>query len=174
VVGAAIEAARRAATALGIRWGPSYTQVVVGNRGPRVVELAARLGGGHDAELCEAALGVDLNELALAAALGEQIPAHALSPLDPAGGAVTHFLVARPGELMRVEGAEEAADVPGVLRVRVYRRPGHVFNRLRFGSDRAGAVQAIGDTREHALDRGRAAAERIRFVTTDVDARALA
>ena len=39
--------------------------------GPRVVELAARLGGGHDAELCPAAIGVDLNALALAAALGE-------------------------------------------------------------------------------------------------------
>ena len=34
------------------------------------MEVAARLGGGHDAELCEAALGVDLNGLAIDAALG--------------------------------------------------------------------------------------------------------
>ncbi len=38
-----------------------------------VMEVAARLGGGHDAELCAAATGVDLAELAVRAALGESI-----------------------------------------------------------------------------------------------------
>ena len=47
--------------AVGVQDGPTYTQVLVGEDGPVVGELAARLGGGHDAELCEAALGVDLN-----------------------------------------------------------------------------------------------------------------
>jgi hypothetical protein len=60
------------------------------------------------------------------------------------------------------------------VRVRIYRRPGHVFGPLRFGSDRAGAVQAVGDTRAQALGRAAAAAKRIRFVTADVDAKALA
>ena len=44
--------AEAAAAAVGMRDGPSYTQVLVGQDGPRVGELAARLGGGHDAELC--------------------------------------------------------------------------------------------------------------------------
>jgi biotin carboxylase len=173
-VAAAIETARQAADALGIADGPTYTQVVVGEHGPRVVELAARVGGGHDAELCEAALGVDLNELALAAALGEQIPANALTPLQPAEGAVTQFLVAPRGRLEAVEGVDDAEAIEGVVRVRIYRRPGHVFGPLRFGSDRAGAVQAVGDTRAQALGRAAAAAKRIRFVTADVDAKALA
>jgi biotin carboxylase len=173
-VGAAVDAARRAAEALGITDGPTYTQVVAGEDGPCVVELAARLGGGHDAELCEAALGVDLNELALAAALGEPIPPYALSPLERAGGAVTRFLVAPPGRLERVDGVEEAEAVRGVVHVRIYRRRGHVFSRLRFGSDRAGAVQVLAETRRQALERATAAAERIRFVTAHVDAKALA
>ena len=54
-------AARAAAEALGMRNGPTYTQLRLGPDGPHVIELAARLGGGHDAELCELALGVDLN-----------------------------------------------------------------------------------------------------------------
>ncbi len=37
-----------------------------------MLEMAARLGGGHDAELCELALGIDLNGLALDFALGER------------------------------------------------------------------------------------------------------
>ena len=172
-VGAAVEAAREAAVALGIENGPTYTQIVVGPDGARVVELAARLGGGHDAELCELALGVDLNELALAAALGEHIPKSALAPIDPSGGAVTQFLTASPGELLSVEGVDDAREVEGVARVRVYRDPGYRFGELRVGADRAGAVQAFGDSREQALERAAAAAERIRFVTADVDARAL-
>jgi biotin carboxylase len=173
-VGAAVEVAREAASALGIENGPTYTQIVVGLEGAKVVELAARLGGGHDAELCELALGVDLNELALAAALGEPIPPQVLTPVEPAEGAVTRFLTAPPGELRAVEGVEGAAAVDGVVRVRVYREPGWRFGELRVGADRAGAVQAVGDSRAQALERAAAAAERIRFVTADVDAKALA
>ena len=36
-----------------------------------MIEVAARLGGGHDAELVEAVTGVDLNGLAIDAALGD-------------------------------------------------------------------------------------------------------
>ena len=57
----------------GDRAGPVYVQVLAGDDGPQVIELAARLGGGHDAELSRVALGVDLNRLALAAALGEEV-----------------------------------------------------------------------------------------------------
>ena len=57
------------------------------------MELAARLGGGHDAELCQAALGVDLNGLALAAALGEPV---SVPEAKPIGGACVSFLVAPP------------------------------------------------------------------------------
>jgi biotin carboxylase len=173
-VGAAVEAAREAAVALGIEHGPTYTQVVVAEHDVRVVELAARLGGGHDAELCELALGIDLNELALAVALGEPVPPHALTPVDPAGGAITRFLTSAEGELQAVEGVEEAQAIEGVVRVRVYREPGRRYGPLRIGADRAGAVQAVGDSREQALERAAAAADRIRFVTADVDAKALA
>src|SRR5438270_413887 len=96
---AAIDAAAAGADAVGIADGPSYTQVLVGPEVAKVGELAARLGGGHDAELCKAVLGVDLNGLALAAALGHEIPAPALAPTARAGGGCVRFLVAPPGEL---------------------------------------------------------------------------
>ncbi len=162
-IGAAVEAAGKAAAALGIREGPTYTQVVVGERGARVVELAARVGGGHDAELCEAALGVDLNGLAIAAALGEPIEEERLRPVARAGGACVRFLVPEPGELAAVSGVEEAARVEGVVWVRVYREPGAVLGPLRRGSDRAGAVLAVGRTREQALGRADRAAALVRF-----------
>jgi biotin carboxylase len=160
---AAVEVVRHAVEALGIRNGPTYTQVRIAPEGPKVMELAARLGGGHDAELCEAALGVDLNALALAAALGEDT-----SPPEPrprVGGACTVFLVPPPGELLRLDGIEDAQRSEGVAAVRVYRRPGFRFGELRIGADRAGAVQAVGESRAEAYERAKAAAALIRFQT---------
>ena len=142
--------------------GPTYTQIVLGPEGPRVMELAARLGGGHDAELCRVALGIDLNGLALAAALGEPLD---LPEPEPIGGAVVRFLVPPEGVLHDVGGLEEALAVDGVADARVYRQPGWQFGPLRRGNDRAGYVLARGDSRDDALARADRAAELIRFRT---------
>ena len=158
---AAVAAA--AAAALGIRNGPTYTQLRVAADGPKVVEVAARLGGGHDAELCELALGVDLNGLALDFALGER-PCVDSTQAARAGGACVVFLVAPEGELRATDGLEEARAVAGVHEVRLYREPGHRFGPFRRGSDRAGAVLATGATRDDALERARGAAGAIRFL----------
>ncbi len=148
------DVAERAVAALDILNGPSYTQLRVGPEGPMVIEVAARLGGGHDAELVEAAVGVDLNGLAIAAALGEALTVP--EPAARAGGAVTRFLVAPPGILERVE-------VPAGLQARIYREPGFVFAPLTRGSDRAGALLVVAGSREEALARADEAAERIHF-----------
>jgi biotin carboxylase len=163
----AVEAARLAADALGVTDGPTYTQIVLGPEGPRVMELAARLGGGHDADLCRIALGIDLNGLALAAALGElvDIPAD-----EPAGGAVVRFLVPPEGVLQDVDGLQDALAVGGVVDARVYRAPGWRFGPLRRGNDRAGYVLARGESRDDALARADRAAGLIRFRTVDAEA----
>jgi biotin carboxylase len=166
--GGAAEVARSAVAALGILGGPTYTQLRIDEDGPRVMEVAARLGGGHDAELCHAALGVDLNDFALAAALGEPVTRPKRG--RRAGGACVRFLVAPPGQLASVEGVEAAETAPGILRVRVYHGPGAEYGELRTGADRAGAVLSVGDSREEALARAQAAIDLIRFETADAEA----
>ena len=165
VVAEVVGVARAAAEAVGVRDGPSYTQVLVGGEGPRVGELAARLGGGHDAELCQAAVGVDLNALALSAALGEPVAEEHLVPRNGPGGACVRFLVPPVGALESVEGLAEAEAVEGVVRVRVYREPGAELGELRRGSDRAGAALAVGRSQEEAVARADAALACLRLVT---------
>jgi len=161
VGGEAAAVAEAAVAALGIDHGPSYTQLRIGPDGPQVIEVAARLGGGHDAELVEAVLGIDLNGLALDAALGNEL---VVSEQEPrVGGAVTRFLVAPPGVLARVE-------VPEGIEARIYREPGFVFTPLRRGADRAGAVLVTAKNREEALAGADVAANRVRFVTADAGA----
>lgn len=153
------DTAEKAVSALGIENGPSYTQLRVDSEGPKVIEVAARLGGGHDAELVEAVTGVNLNSLAIDAALGLPVSPPTVEPR--VGGAVTRFLVAPPGVLERVDVPDDLAAV------RVYREPGYVFTPLRRGADRAGAVLATGDSRAEALAKADAAVEAIVFMLAD-------
>jgi biotin carboxylase len=163
----AVEVARAAAQALGVENGPTYTQVRLSDRGAKVMELAARLGGGHDAEVCLEALGIDLNGLALDAALGRPLT---VPEGEPAGGACVRFLVPPEGELQAVSGVERAREVDGVVAAQVYRRPGWVFGPFLRGADRAGFVLARGASRDDALAKADRAAESIRFETAHAEA----
>lgn len=155
-----VEVAQAAVEAVGIHDGPSYTQLRIGPDGPVVMEVAARLGGGHDAELVEAVTGYEQNAATVAFALGE--PVAAPSTTATASGAIV-FLVPPVGELTATDGVSSAEAVEGVVWLRTYRRPGHVFGELRRGADRAGAVLAVGERREQALGRAERAASLVRL-----------
>ena len=70
------------------------------------------------------------------------------------GGACTLFLVPPAGVLGSVSGVEEARSLDGVVDVRIYREPGSVLSPLRRGADRAGAVIAVGDSRDAGAGAG--------------------
>jgi hypothetical protein len=127
--------------------------------GPRAAELERRMAEYLQAE----------HVLALAVALGQEIHPQQLSPAPKAGGGCVRFLVALQGELRDVRGLEEAFALDGVKGIRLYRRAGHMFGPLRRGSDRAGAILAVGDSREQALARADEAAGLIRFDTAPVE-----
>ncbi|MBM3677700.1 MAG: ATP-grasp domain-containing protein [Actinobacteria bacterium] len=159
-----LEIAEQACRALGLVAGPVYVQLRIGADGPQVMEVAARLGGGHDAELVRAVTGVDLNAVAIAAALGEPCDPLLDAPdASPAGAGCIRFLVAPPGRLLAVEGVEEAERGDGVGWVRVYREPGWTFGPLRRGADRAGAILATGADWAEAVEKADRAADTVRF-----------
>jgi biotin carboxylase len=165
-----VETAAAAVRALGIEDGPVTAQVLLDDDGALLAKVSARVGGGHDAELCRVALGVDLNDLAVAVALGETVHPLELAPQSGVGGACVRFLVAPAGELREVRGVEDAYEVDGVRGIRIYRKTGYVFRALRRASDRAGAILATGATRDDALEAADHAASLIRFVVGRVEA----
>jgi len=169
-MGEAIELAAAAARTLGVRDGPTTAQILLGDDGALLAKLSTRTGGGHDAELCRAALGVDLNALAVSVALGRTVDRRELAPVVGVGGACVKFLVAPAGRLDDVRGLEDAYEVEGVRGIRIYRKAGHVFRELRRASDRAGAILATGDSVAEARAAAEEAESRIRFVTGRVEA----
>jgi biotin carboxylase len=115
--------AARASWALGIEHGPTHTQLRITPDGPRVIGLSARLGGSQDTALCEAAIGVDLNGLALSAALGEEIRAERLEARPRVGHVVAVELDGSAGAVLgtgdsQAQALERAARAAECVRFR--------------------------------------------------------
>jgi biotin carboxylase len=150
---AAAQVAEQAIRALGIEAGPTYVQLIMGPDEPVVMEVAARLGGGHDSELARRVTGVDLAGAAVRAALGMPIEPESLQPVPSAAG-VIRFLRAPEGELVSAAGPAEAT---------FYHSPGHMYGPLRVATDRAGYVLQIAATRQEAVEGARTASQAVRF-----------
>jgi biotin carboxylase len=153
----------RAVRTLGLRNGIAFPQLIVTPQGEvRIVEVAARIPGGQMADLARHATGVDLVEVALRQALGEEIPDAVARPRFGQPLAVK-FLTARPGPLptgrvKRVGGLERVQAFPGVVQADVFLTVGETIRPVRLDGDRRGYVIAIGSTNLEALERAESAA----------------
>jgi hypothetical protein len=140
----AVGTAVRAARALGLRTGPVHAELRVTPTGPAMLELAARSIGG----LCSRALrfpgGRSLEELILASALGEPVPASAGQAPPPSG--VFMLPVPRAGVLRAVEGRADAEAVPGITAVTITIPPGRRVRPLPDGDQYLGFIFAEADT----------------------------
>jgi biotin carboxylase len=163
--------AAEATRALGLETGIAFPQLIATPDGRIVlVECAARIGG-LMAELVLHALGVDLLEVQLRMALGEEVPGELLRERFRRPVAV-RFLTAEPGVLRagratRVGPLDAVLASPGVVEASLYVEVGEVIRPVMRISDRRGYVIAVAETREEALERAEAAA---RLVEVEVEA----
>jgi biotin carboxylase len=162
--------------ALGLRNGIAFPQLIVGTDGrPQLVEAAARIPAGQMADLVRCATGIDLFELAIAFALGEEIPDARVAHLTRRPIAI-RFLTADPGPLPvgvidRVDGLDAVRASDGVLAAGFYVGPGARIRPVEVDADRNGYVVATGTDALDALARADAAAAKLR-VTVRPPARA--
>lgn len=162
-----VEEARRGAAALGHRRGPCYSQVVLGGRGCLLLETAARLGGGFDADVTRLASGVDLYDRVIGIALGDAALERQGVTSTVHGGAIAKFLVAPPGKVRAVRGLDEARALEGVVDAQVFVPVGSRVLPLTDSAKRAGYVLARGAGRDEATARADAALARVRIDTEE-------
>jgi biotin carboxylase len=161
----AMVAALAGIRALGIRRGPTYTQLRLGSKGARLVETAYRLGGGLDPDVALLASGVSLFRKILGVALDKPEWESAGPEQERHGGAIGKFLIGKPGRVTRIGGLEEARVMPGVVAAEVYVEVGGTVHPLTDGSKRIGHALAHGRDRSEAHDRAARALAAIRVET---------
>jgi biotin carboxylase len=164
--GAQLEESERVAVhtvhALGLKNAIAFPQLIASPDGSvQVVECAARIPGGQMADLVRFAVGVDLIDVQLRMALGEDLPdelvhARFTQPL------AIRFFTAAPGPLptgrvKRIGPLDKVLAFPGVVQADVYLQVGETIRPVRLDGDRRGYVIATADTNLEALERAEAA-----------------
>ena len=160
--------AAHASRALGLRDGIAFPQLLVTDEGVLVVEVAARIPGGQMADLARHAVGVDLVEVALLQAVGEDVPDELGLPRFQQPLAI-RFFTASPGPLptgrvTQIGSLEPVLSSPGVVQADTYLQVGETIRPVRLDGDRRGYVIAVADTNLEALQRAEAASRLLQVV----------
>jgi biotin carboxylase len=150
---------------LGLRDGIAFAQLIAGAGRTVVVEIAARIAAGQMADLVRCATGIELFEIAIRQAVGDDVPDELVAPRFDRPVAI-RFLTASPGVLpvgtvRSITGLDRVLASPGVLDAGVYFGPGATIGPLRVDADRRGYVIATGATAADALEHASAAALRL-------------
>jgi biotin carboxylase len=143
------EVAGQAAAALGLVEGPVHAELrlVSADDGGdvRLIEVAARTIGGRCSKALSFAAGRSLEELVIARALGIDLGPGAFSLAEGAFG-VMMLPIPLTGVLSAVDGADEAAAVPGVTGVEITATVGREIRALPEGDRYLGFIFAAAPT----------------------------
>ncbi|MBQ6173903.1 MAG: ATP-grasp domain-containing protein [Clostridia bacterium] len=144
------EVAIAANKAVGIENGPSHTEIIVTEEGPKIVELGARLGGDCiTTHLVPLSTGVNMVESCIRIALGEQPD---LSPTLQCGSAIRYFKQHR-GIVKSIDGVDAALQLQGIKQVSIVHGVGETITEVTDSSSRMGFVIAQGKDANEAVER---------------------
>lgn len=144
-----IQVAKAANKAIGIKDGPSHTEIKVTKDGPKIVELGARLGGDNiTTHLTPLSTGVDMVEACINIALGIDIN---INKKCNKASAIKYFSTP-VGIIKSINGIEDAKDVHGVNEIRFIHHVGEPTHIIKSSVDRIGYVISQADSAEEALN----------------------
>jgi biotin carboxylase len=153
------DAAAAAACALGLREGPIHAELRWNERGPFLIEVAARSIGGLCSRTLRFGTDMSLEELILRQALGFPIDA----ARESRAGGVMMIPIPSAGHLRAVDGVEAASAVPGIEKVEITARMNHPLVPLPEGDSYLGFIFARGETPDAVEAALRDAHGRLRF-----------
>lgn len=155
------EVASQAVRAIGIENAPAHVEVKVTPEGPKIVELAARLGGDFiTSKLVPLSTGIDMVGASVLLATGEKPD---LTQTRKQGAAI-HFIHAKEdqqGVIEKITVPETLREADGVEEIVLYQKPGATVQGTRSSNDRLGHVITVGKTAGEAMERGKQILDKI-------------
>ena len=140
--------ASRASLSVGIQNGPAHVEIMLTEKGPRMIELGARMGGDCiTTHLVPLSTGVDMVGSCIKIACGETPD---ITPKKQRGSAIRFFDAPR-GIIESIEGIEKAKAIPGVTEISFTKGVGDQSGEIGSSVDRAGFVIAEAATPEEAV-----------------------
>lgn len=153
-----------AVKAVGIENGPSHTEIILTDEGPKIVELGARMGGDNiTTHLVPLSTGIDMVKCCIEIALGEK-PVFTKSINR---GAAIQYIDTRAGKITKISGVDVASSLSGVKQVSIVKNIGEYVGEIKSSTDRVGFVIAQSDDAKSAI---KSCQNAISSITIDVDA----
>lgn len=135
--------------AIGIENGPSHTEIKISEEGPRVIEIAARLGGDLiTSKLVPLSTGVNFVAESTRLALGLDA---SFSPKWNQGAAILFLTAMEPGIIKHVQIDSDIELIPGLIEYMLYKREGDSIDTPHSSNDRIGHVICSGETAQDAI-----------------------
>lgn len=143
-----IQATKLAVSALGLKNGPSHTEVKVGPRGARVIETGVRPGGDFiTGKLVPLSTGFDF--LGAAAAIGMGVKPAIEKPIDK-GAAIRFISAPSAGVIASINVDDRLNAIDGLKEFELYLNVGDAVKPSLSNNDHVGHVLCVCDTAEEA------------------------
>lgn len=146
-VNAIKDIASRAVKAIGIEKGPAHVEIKITDKGPKMIELGARMGGDCiTTHLVPLSTGIDMVRSTIEIACGEETD---IKPKYSKGAAIRYFKTSS-GVIKSISGIEEAKKLPGVKEISFVKKTGDSVGNIDSSVDRIGFVIAQGEDADEA------------------------
>ncbi|WAW14158.1 ATP-grasp domain-containing protein [Peptostreptococcus equinus] len=139
----------KANKAIGIKNGPSHTEIIVTEDGPKIVELGARLGGDNIAtHLVPLSTGINIVESCIKIAIGEKPD---ITSKFYKASAIRYFNQ-KAGKIKNIEGIETAKNIAGIKQINLVYNIGEEITEINSSSSRMGFVISQNENIDMAIN----------------------
>ena len=153
------EITKQAVAAIRLQNGPSHTEIKLTKDGPKIVELAARLGGDFiTSRLVPLSTGVDMVGNSVVLATGGEVD---LTRKWNKGAAI-RFIPGEKGTIRNISIPRDVQESAGVEEIVLYKKTGDVVDGTKSSNDRLGHIIATGATSQEAFARATDALNKIK------------
>ena len=156
------DVAKKAVNALGLYNCFAHAEIIITNRGPKMVEIGARMGGdGIQEQLLLLSRGINAPLYAINFALGihNEQPPQMINMCS-----AIKFIQSRPGIVQTIDYIEKASQIDGIKQIEILCKPGDKMRSPTDNSDRMGYIISQEKTVEKALAACEEAASIIKIV----------
>ncbi|MGE5679014.1 MAG: ATP-grasp domain-containing protein [Pseudomonadota bacterium] len=161
---------RQITKAFNILEGPVYFQMLIGNQGIKVNEIACRIGGAYEDEFIPLVTGVDISDMLIEASLGRSYDIEALegySLEDNSKLVSVEMIFAAPCVIKEMNDMNRLKLLPGVVQAVYNFKPGHVIESIKNATARAGYVIITGENQAALRENRRRVYENLEIIDDD-------
>lgn len=150
-----------------IKNGPIYFQMLIGDNGIKVNEIACRIGGAYEGDFMPSLTGVDILEMMVNLALNQKIdysPLNRYRLKENQNWLSVQLFFALPGRIADISSTKEIISLDGVFQIGFNFKKGDKIKKIENATERAGYFIVRAESRDELKERLKKVYDRLKIV----------